>query len=73
MGLPVAVVNLSWESVFGRVRKVSVAELLRKRAMRSMYHWLSLFYFEPLLPFIRLTVDRPRLTLPGCRTLRAAF
>jgi len=28
--------------------------------------------FEPLPPFIRLSVDRSRLTLPGCRILRAA-
>jgi CspA family cold shock protein len=28
--------------------------------------------FEPLLLFIRLSVDRSSLTLPGCRILRAA-
>jgi len=29
--------------------------------------------FEPLLPFIRLSVDRFSLTLPGCRILWAAL
>ena len=29
--------------------------------------------FEPLLPFIRLSVDRFSLTMPGCRILWAAL
>ena len=54
------------------VHQVILTRLLWFEAKCSICSGLSFFFFEPLPPFIRRSVDRPRLTLPGCRILRAA-